>query len=448
MASREQYAQETLGPLLETMVAACIRVMPVDSASFMVKWLQAKSSGSPEPTVDEAMTGCSREEFAAKSLTPLLEPLVGSVLRDCPDDPIPCMIAYLTSKSPSTVDAPTETPVAKEDFAIAKSAVRKSVVVAVSPTDLGGTDPGNNSVNCALVLIKPHSATPACLELVRDCLVGAGIRILREGGIEAAEIEEKKIIDRHYFSVASKATMSKPKELSVLADAFREKFKLGWDDAIAKGLVLNSMDAVSELGVDAVRFGRLWRKAHEEQKVVKLGAGCYCGKLELAGREPLYVINGFFVATRSQFTAPGARVCYLEVEWDAQGLSWADFRRDVLGATDPATAPAISLRGRVYDRWQELGLPAPPSAGQNAVHASASPLEATAERCNWLGRKVQEDPFAAQLLGSGVSLEWVEAAILDPQVKLDASEGHGSLFDAVRGMDAGGCARRLKALAA
>jgi len=39
-------------------------------------------------------------------------------------------------------------------------------------------------------------------------------------------------------------------------------------------------------------------------------------------------------------------------------MSWADFRKDFLGATDPSTAPSGSLRRKAYDNWKELGLPA------------------------------------------------------------------------------------------
>ena len=36
-------------------------------------------------------------------------------------------------------------------------------------------------------------------------------------------------------------------------------------------------------------------------------------------------------------------------------MSWADFRGKLLGPTDPAAAPAGSLREQVYSKWEDLG---------------------------------------------------------------------------------------------
>lgn len=79
-----------------------------------------------------------------------------------------------------------------------------------------------------------------------------------------------------------------------------------------------------------------------------------------------------------------AKLFYYCVEWDDSTCSWNNFRSSVLGPTDPADAPADSLRGLIAARWKELGLPGPCDVGDNAVHASASPFEAMVERCNWL----------------------------------------------------------------
>ena len=61
------------------------------------------------------------------------------------------------------------------------------------------------------------------------------------------------------------------------------------------------------------------------------------------------------MSMRSKFTAPGLSIHYYDVEWEPAALAWADFRGAVLGPTDPATAPADSVRGLVYARWEALG---------------------------------------------------------------------------------------------
>merc|ERR1719201_3123404 len=104
--------------------------------------------------------------------------------------------------------------------------------------------------------------------------------------------------------------------------------------------------------------------------MIKFGGGFYCGLIELEGKEPLYIFNGFFMAMRSKFTAPGLSIYYYVVEWTENSLPWSDFRAKVLGPTDPAEAPEDSLRGVVYKKWKALGLSAEPDVGDNAVHAS------------------------------------------------------------------------------
>jgi hypothetical protein len=62
-------------------------------------------------------------------------------------------------------------------------------------------------------------------------------------------------------------------------------------------------------------------------------------------------------------------------------VAWADFRGKVLGPTNPADAPADSLRGMLNADWQSLGLKSAPNTGDNGVHASASPFEGTPAPC-------------------------------------------------------------------
>merc|ERR1719235_2137526 len=124
------------------------------------------------------------------------------------------------------------------------------------------------------------------------------------------------------------------------------------------------------------------------------------------GGVKLYVFNGFFMSMRSKFTAPGTSIHYFSVEWPADAMAWEDFRGAALGPTDPADAPADSLRGMVLADWEALGLAAVPNVGDNGVHASASPFEAMAERCNWLEGKLEEDAFGNQMLAAGIDAKW------------------------------------------
>ena len=81
------------------------------------------------------------------------------------------------------------------------------------------------------------------------------------------------------------------------------------------------------------------------------------------------------MSMREKFVAKGKSIYYYSVTWDANELSWEDFRGKLLGPTNPADAPKESLRGQILANWKELGLPAQPDTGDNGVHASASPFE-------------------------------------------------------------------------
>jgi len=92
-------------------------------------------------------------------------------------------------------------------------------------------------------------------------------------------------------------------------------------------------------------------------------------------------------------------------------------------------------------------LPAEPYAGDNGVHASAGPFEALAERVNWLGASVTDDPFGASLLGPAarVSAATITEWMVDPQVALGEGQ-RGSLFDALEDLDAEPCLARCAEL--
>jgi len=180
-------------------------------------------------------------------------------------------------------------------------------------------------------------------------------------------------------------------------------------------------------------------------KLVKFGGGFYCGLVEIEGKEPVYIFNGFFMAMRSKFTMPGTQIYYYSVEWDPKSLSWADFRGNVLGPTDPAEAPKDSLRGQILAQWKQLGLKEEPNVGDNGMHASASPFEALAERNNWLSAPIKDDQFGGFMLRNGIPEEMIKAWSVDPQVKI-AGGKQGSIFDQLEDLDASACLQKIAEL--
>jgi len=130
------------------------------------------------------------------------------------------------------------------------------------------------------------------------------------------------------------------------------------------------------------------------------------------------------------------------VEWDSKVLPWADFRGKLLGPTDPAEAPAGSIRKEILDSYKELGLKSLPNKGDNGVHASASPFEGLAEKSNWLNLDIKDDAFGKALVDAGLSVATIKDWSVDPRVELPGGE-KGSVFDALEDMDADECLAKL-----
>lgn len=267
------------------------------------------------------------------------------------------------------------------------------------------------------------------------------IKIVKEGQIDAETIDKKQYIDKHYYAIASKATLLTPDKLNVPAEKFKTQFGVEWADVLKDGMALNAKDACEKFEIDATELDAMWGGAKKAGNLVKLGGGFYCAKLEKDGKGPFYVFNGFFMTMRASFVKPGTCIYYYVVEWSPKDLSWADFRGKVLGPTDPADAPTDSLRGGALADWENLGLPSKPNTGENCCHASASPFEGLCERMNWLGYKADKDKWGSALLAAGVRMKSVKDWSLDPAVSYGSTLNPTvkSIWDTVEDLDAQDC---------
>ena len=74
-------------------------------------------------------------------------------------------------------------------------------------------------------------------KLVHKTFQAKGIEIKKEGGIEAAEINTRMLVDRHYYSIASKTALKKQTELNIPMDKFKEFFGVDWQGFQCRGYV-------------------------------------------------------------------------------------------------------------------------------------------------------------------------------------------------------------------
>jgi len=294
-------------------------------------------------------------------------------------------------------------------------------------------------MNSAFVFIKPHANTKQVQDLVRDELAKKDIKILTELDISGEEIDSKKLIDQHYYAIASKATLLSAPDIPVPVDKFEAKFGEKWDKVLAEGRAVNAMEACAKFNCDAKVLDEAWGKA----KVEKFGGGFYCGLVTVGSSTPLYVFNAFFMTMRSKFVGKDTSIhCYV-VEWDPAKLSWSSFRGELLGPTDPKEAPSGAIRKLILDKYKELGLTSEPNKGDNGVHASASPFEGLAEKTNWLKMSINSDAFGKALLDNGLSSKTIQDWSVDPRVTVSSDGEKASIFDTLEDMDVDECLKKL-----
>jgi nucleoside diphosphate kinase len=300
----------------------------------------------------------------------------------------------------------------------------------------------------AYVFAKPHANTTEVRDAITKKFGEVGIKVLSEGEITGETIDEKKYIDQHYYAIASKATILTPDQLNIPTEKFKEQFGEEWADVLKEGRTFNALDVCkAHFGGDGEALDKTWAQCKKDKKLIKFGGGFYCGLLGEFDGKKIYTFNAFFMSMRGAFTRPGTSIHYYVVEFDPAVLKWADFRGKVLGPTDPADAPADSLRGIINADWEKLGLKSAPNVGDNGVHASASPFEGFAERTNWLASEYSAatDPFGKLLLADGITEDTLKAWSVDPQVILPGQDGKkGSLFDQVEDMDLDACLAKCK----
>jgi len=289
--------------------------------------------------------------------------------------------------------------------------------------------------NAGFMFLKPHANTEAALELMRQRLGEAGIKVTGDGNLRAECLDKRRIIDVHYGSLAAKALDLSPCDLAVRDEAqaeFQARFGLSWQKALDEDLACNALEALERLNISKEELNAKWEILQIGVDKVKFGGGFYCGHID-----NLFVINGFYMSMREMYTKPGRSVHWFAVEWDSDKLSWEEFRKDFLGDTDPATAASSSLRGQMHRNWKKLGLPGPPHVGENAVHASASSFEALVERNNWLSSGISDDPFGRALLDRGVSEETLRRWAHDPVLEYRGRQV--SVFDLFENLDSREC---------
>ncbi len=295
-------------------------------------------------------------------------------------------------------------------------------------------------INQAFVFIKPHVFHHAGVHgLIAEKLKTSGIRVIRDGIVTAERMAAEQLIDRHYAINARAATCTDPASLKLGPTAratFARLFGCDWQAACDAGRLCGATTMQQKLGgISGEQLAALW-SASGSQKVT---GGLYVAYF---AQQDCFVFNGFYPALRDNYTTPGRAIHWMVVQFDAEALPWQQFRADVIGTTNPASANPDSIRGMAHARADQLGIKVGYRA--NVIHASASPFEALVEQLCWIEHfKLTDDPLGSILADAGISpatvLAWRNT---NPRVTFEGNTGR--LVDIAEDRDTPAVAALLK----
>jgi len=229
------------------------------------------------------------------------------------------------------------------------------------------------AINQAVVFTKPvhHlgiDLSPGKLDqLAREFFEARGFSFVYSKRVSGPELAAREIIRQHYL-MYSKASYG---DIGITAQgetAFAELFGRDWDVEVEGGRIMGNPDLMEAKGIDAHQLYDLWNAAD----VRKVQAGVLMGWLESLD---CYCINAFYPAMEANFYHPDTLIDYYVVEFDPAEVSWLQFRKEVLGATNAAKAAPGSFREKLYSQYR-VDFP----GRDNFVHGSAGPFEGLIER--------------------------------------------------------------------
>ena len=231
--------------------------------------------------------------------------------------------------------------------------------------------------NQAFAFIKPHAIqSQAIATTLGDIFEDAGVSVSFTRRVTGPELARSGVVDRHFGSVARGAAYDGGSPLETTEEgreAFKRIFNETWDGASGAGRIVGADFARERLkGIGVKELCAEWAALG----AVEVGPDVYVAWFKDAER---YVVNGFYPAIRDAYLAPTAAVQLMLLDFE---MAWRDFRATVIGDEHPEAALEESIRGYLYDRAGVLEMLIDPV--DNIVHASASPLDALAEKMMWL----------------------------------------------------------------
>lgn len=262
-------------------------------------------------------------------------------------------------------------------------------------------------INQAVVFTKPvHHLkvplTPSELdEQTRAFFEGKGFKIVAARKTNGSELAARDVIKEHYLMYSRAACIGSIDELGLSDEAkirFESAFGKSWKAEAGK--VLGSPALQREKGISSHELYLHWNEQFLSRQTVKMQDGVIMAWL---AELDCYCINAFYPAMEENFYNPATEMTYFVMEFDPEQVSWMQFRKNILGATDASRAESGSFRGRLYAvHGDDLEFP----GRDNFVHGSAGPVEGFVERIiHEPDFDMAANPVGLYLLERGIDLE-------------------------------------------
>jgi len=261
-------------------------------------------------------------------------------------------------------------------------------------------------INQAVIFTKPvhHlslSLTPEELdEKARSYFDKKGFSFVVNTLVSGSDLSRRNAIKAHYKMYSEASCADSAAALAVTDEGrarFESAFSKSWEDEVAAGKIMGNPTLLKEKGITANELFLLWNDCFANRQTQKIQDGlliAYLADLDC------YCINAFYPAMEENFYHPDTRISYYVVEFDPEQVSWEDFRKNVLGATDASKAHPDSFRGQLYTKYK-VEFP----GRDNFVHGSAGPVEGFIERTiHEEGFNGSGNPVAQYLEGRNVSI--------------------------------------------
>jgi len=259
--------------------------------------------------------------------------------------------------------------------------------------------------NQAFIFIKPHARNKEYVDLyIEQVFQQYQIQTIESGIIQGSQIRKDGLIEKHYAVNAHAGTTMNPSELFIPAEAevsFLETFKISWEDALRKSMIISGECMQSKLNVTSDELYDLWG----ENGFAKIAAGLY---VSYFSKQECFVLNGFYTSNRDMFTKDDASIKWSIIEFDSEFLTWKKFRSEIIGKTDATKADPSSIRGFLNLNKEKANLSV--TYKENIIHASASPFEALIEKSIWLENSFDPmtDPLYKLLAKDQIDMEQIK----------------------------------------